>query len=312
MGKSSNNAPSFDPYAAARAQAETNRLSMFLPTGDLRYGTVGSGGQFVPESGGAALRVIETPGAAQFRQFYEQTGLNLAERGQNISGNLPDIPTYGNLPAHQYQIDYSQVSPVARPEDFAAQGEEVEQATFGRAMGLLDPVFERQTRDFENQMVNRGIPTGTEDYSTSYRDLADAQNEARVRAAYDAVGAGRAYQQALFGMAGEARGQQLTDQLTSMALQNQARQTGYGERASEYQNVLNTLAQMMSGPQIQAAVPLSQTPVDVMGAMQTAYGGDLAGYRAEQQLNQAALGGLYGMGGALAGGWARAGFPGIG
>lgn len=303
-GSSSNNAPQFDP-----SQSQVNA---FLPTGDLRYGTVGGGGQFVPKTGGEAYKVAETPGAAQFRRTYEDLGQSIIGRGQGLLGQLgQQVPGFGGLPEYRSEIDYSGISPVTRPEDFGAEGQRLEEATFQRAMGLLNPEFERQDEALYADLAARGIPVEVGNVGASpaaqqgIRDLRETQGELRNRAAFDAVGAGRQYQSDLFGQGLASRGAQMEDQLRDIALQNQARQAGFGERTAVRQNVLNELAQMLQGPQIQAAVPIQD---NTFAGQNLAYQGQLNQYNQQQARQNQAMGGLFGLagaglGGALAGGY---------
>ena len=292
-------APQFDPTAS--------QVNAYLPTGNLRYGTTGSGGQFVPGSGQAAYKVFETPGASQFRQTREDLGQGILDRGQGLLGQLSEqVPGYEGLPDQRYQVDYSGISGVSRPEDFGAEGQRLEQATFDRAMGLLNPQFDKQNQAFEADLAARGIPgaVGNVGASQGYRqglgDLREAQGELTNRAALDSVAAGRDYQSQLFGQSLASRGAQVEDQMRDIGLQNQARQTGFGERTAQRQNVLNELAQMLQGPQIQAAVPINDQS---FAGQQQAYQGQLNEYNQRQATQQSLLGGLFGLGGALGGGY---------
>lgn len=299
FGSGGNNAPQFDP---ARSQ-----VNVYSPTGNIRYGTTGPGGEFRPGSGQTAYQIQETPGAAGFRQTRERLGQGIIGRGQELLDQLSgQVPGYEGLPEFRSELDYSDISPVVRPEDFGQEGARLEQATFDRAMGLLSPQFERQNEAFEADLAARGIPSavGNVGASAGYRqglgDLREAQGELMNRAALDAVGAGRAYQSDLFGQGLASRGAQVEDQMRDIGLQNQARAQGYGERTAQRQNILNELAQMLSGPQIQAAVPINDQS---FAGQQQAYQGQLNQYNQRQATRNQTLGGLFGLAGSLGAGY---------
>ena len=284
-GSSSSNAPQFNPADA--------QVSAYLPTGTLRYGTVGSGGQFVPRSGGEAYRVVETPGAAQFRQTYEQLGQDIIGRGQGLLGQLtPQVP--------QMEIDYSRISDIPGPEGFADETARVEQETFERAMGLLNPQFERQQEALQADLAARGIPVGVGNVAASpaarqaIQDLRETQGELTSRAALDAAAQGRAYGGELFRRGLTAREAQLGDQIRDIQLQT-------GQR----QNILNELAQMLQGPQIQAAVPIQD---NTFAGQQLSYQGQMDAYAADQARRNAMMGAGFGLLGSLGGGYLAGGF----
>ena len=299
FGSSNNNAPQFDPGRA--------NVNVYSPTGNVRYGTTGQGGEFQPGSGQTAYQIQETPGASGFRQTYEQLGQDIIGRGEGLLGQLGgQVPGYEGLPDFRSEIDYGGISPVGRPEDFGAEGQRLEQATFDRAMGLLNPQFERQSQAFQSDLAARGIPgeVGNVGASAGYRqglgDLREAQGELTNRAALDSVAAGRAYQSDLFGQGLASRGAQVEDQLRDIGLQNQARSQGFGERTAQRQNILNELAQMLQGPQIHAAVPINDQS---FAGQQQAYQGQMNQYNQQQAARNQGLGGLFGLAGALGGGY---------
>lgn len=65
------------------------------------------------------------------------------------------------------------------------------QAYYDQAAGLLDRSFDRQTRQFDQKMANRGLPMGSEAFSTGYGDMATAQNQSYQNLANQSVLAGQ-------------------------------------------------------------------------------------------------------------------------
>jgi len=56
-------------------------------------------------------------------------------------------------------------------------------ASFDAASARLKPQFEQQTRNFDQNMYNGGIPMGSEAYNKAERDLSQGQNDALSQAA---------------------------------------------------------------------------------------------------------------------------------
>lgn len=54
-----------------------------------------------------------------------------------------------------------------------------------------EPIFERQTNNLQDRLVNQGIPVGSEAYSRAMSDMGQTQNDARQQAMYQAQQAGQ-------------------------------------------------------------------------------------------------------------------------
>ena len=54
-----------------------------------------------------------------------------------------------------------------------------------------EPIFERQTNNLQDRLVNQGIPGGSEAYSRAMSDMSQTQNDARQQAMYQAQQAGQ-------------------------------------------------------------------------------------------------------------------------
>ncbi len=146
-----------------------------------------------------------------------------------------------------------------------------------QATRLLDPIWAQRQKDAESDWANRGIVPGMEAYSNLYRDFNDARDRAYTSAS----------------LAG--RGQAMTEALTN---RNQP---------------INEISALLSGSQVSQPnfVNTPQTsvnPTDVAGITQSGYENSLVPWQANNQYNQALMGGLFGLGGAALGGWGRNGF----
>jgi hypothetical protein len=193
---------------------------------------------------------------------WQQGGVQVI--GYDSKGN----PQYGNQwtqqttldPSEQHQYDArnqiaSQLLDSAGnriPEfadnafSFDSATPEVAKAQYTKNMALLQPEFDKATNTFEQRMANAGIPLGSEAYNDAFHQHESDQNEAMRSAAADAVTQG-----------------------------NQLSQT---ERQQNY----NELAAALGSSQVQTPAAGAFTPVDVAGAYQQQYQGQLANYNASQ------------------------------
>ncbi len=311
MGKSSPIRPApVDQGALIDKQAEVNRVTEFTPLGDRRFGTVGSGGQFVPDTGGAASRVDLSPEALGIFNTGQETTQTLADRGLLQAQGLPAQPiSFEGLPEFSSELDFSGLPALQGGGDFSADASRVEDASFQRALGLLNPEFERQEGRLRQTLANQGLPIGGEAFEGEFDRFDRGRNEALNRASLDAVGAGRAEQSRLFGLSKAARGQGLSELLQQEQLARTARQQGVSERTGQRGSQFGELASLLGLSQ--ANLPQFNAPsqIDVLGPAALAQSSELARFNAEQQSQSGLLGGLFGLGGsAITGAGAAGGF----
>lgn len=142
----------------------------------------------------------------------------------------------------------------------------------------LDPQFADRRAALETQLVNQGHARGTPGFTAAMKALGEQENDA--------------YNQLL------------------LAGRGQAVQEGLAERNQP----INEITALMSGGQVTqpnfVGTPTTQVAgTDVAGLTMDAYRmGPLAQYQAQQSGRNAMMGGLFGMGGTVAGGLARGGF----
>ena len=281
MGKpSAPKAP--DPAALAREQAEANRITTFSPFGNINFGTVGEDGTFIPTQGGSQAAVQINPTDLQTDTLNRQQETeNLISR--QLADRVSSLPTG--------PIDTSGL-PELRT-DFGDQAQELERATFDRAMGLLSPVFDQREARLRNQLAQRGLPVGSEAANEELNLFGQNRSNAELAAAQDAVGLGRQEQSRLFGLTQGARNQGLSE--TSF-LRNQP---------------FNELSAALSGSQLGQfqGQPIQAQPVDIIGANALSQQAKLANFNAQNQFGSDLLGGLFGLGaGALQGAGSAGGF----
>lgn len=129
--------------------------------------------------------------------------------------------------------------------DFSGDSNKVEQATFERQKGLLDPLFQNRESDMRSMLANKGIMEGSEAWNRDQQDFTNTRDEAYNRAALDAVTAGRGEQGRLF-----------------------------GQELAGRQSSFNELAALLGGQQVGAPAQL-----DVMGPFTQQYQGQLQSTR---------------------------------
>lgn len=224
----------------------------------------------------------------------------------------------GSLQPLATSLDRESLTQLPGVNNFSDDAGRVEQATYDRATQLLQPEFDRQDRRLNTRLANTGIPIGSEAYNDAYQPFLSARDQAYTNAANDAVQAGRAEQSRLFGLglAGRQQGinEQLSDaqlamqnrgigfneMLTNANLQNAGRSRDINESLLERTQPMNELAALLqgspaiNGPAVGGPAQYQIAPGDIQGAIMNEYNQKAAN-------QQATLGGLYNLGGALGG-----------
>jgi hypothetical protein len=155
------------------------------------------------------------------------------------------------------------------------------EATEARLMELgsrrLDPAFAQRRSALETRLVNQGIAPGSEAYNRAMTAMGQQENDA--------------YNQLLL----SGRGQAVQEALTQRS------------------QPINEISALLAGTQV-AQPQFGGTPqvgvgqTDVIGPIMAQYQGQMQAWQQDQQSKNAAMGALFGLGGAALGGWARGGF----
>ena len=263
-----------DPIQTAQAQSQANReavaesarvnaVDITGPDGTVRYRR--------NADGTPAEQIISlTPLQQQARDQQNQLATILGGQALNQSSNLP-----------QDRFSLAQFGPRPSETDFGAQSQQVRDAVYGQAMGMLNPTFETENRTLEQQIANRGLPVAGEAAQLLRDQAGRRQGDARQQALFQAIQAGGSEQNRLFN------------------LQNTARQQGISEYQMERQQPFNELSAYLQGQPVfnQQAPQMAQyqvAPADVAGNI-------YRNYDAQNQRYMANLNGLYSAFGAAAG-----------
>lgn len=287
-----------DPAAALEAQARQQQISQFTPSGNLQFGTVGAGGEFVQDVAGTpfdvnlprALQVGETDFQRQLREGTEEIAL----------GFLPQFS--GQLDPFTISAQSIQEGLTPQITDLERQGEQLEQATFQRGQALLAPQFEEDRERLEQRLVDQGLPRGGEAFTRELNRLQQGQQEQLSALALDAVAAGRQEQSRLQGLASGLRAQEFGEQTGLSALERQIRAQQFGEVGSI--GGFATPFTQISAPTVDAAGIINQ------GFQNQLSSAEQANLARSQQTS--ALGSFLGGAGTLAGAASGFKFPSFG
>lgn len=173
-------------------------------------------------------------------------------------------------------------NPINFPElpgsgSFSADRDAVTQALIARNKPLMD----QRRNELETQLYNRGITSTSnpEAWKASIDDLTRQENDFSL----SALQAGGSEQSRLFGLGQSARQQAIQEYM----MQRNA--------------PINEIGALLGTGGVQQP-QFSQAPqVDALGPYNTQYQGQLAGFNAQNQARNSGLGGLYGLGGSIAG-----------
>lgn len=140
-------------------------------------------------------------------------------------------------------------------------------------MGRLNPTLAQAEEGLRSRLLNSGLTQGSEGWEREFRTFNQGRNDALLAADLNA---------------GNTVGQAISQQAALRAMP------------------LNEASALLSGsqvqvPQAQAAQPVNVAPVDVIGANNAQYQGQLAAWQAANRSNNAAMGGLFGLAGTLGG-----------
>jgi hypothetical protein len=276
-----------DPYATAAAQGAANRetaitqaglnmVNQVTPNGSLTYSENGKWSDGTPRfTATSAL----SPTGQQLQGLNDQTQVQLATASRDQSqrlGSLLGTP-----------VNFNSATPMRTSfgaNDFSADRQRVEQALFDR----LQPQMDRRRDQLETQLRNQGFSRGSAGWDQGMDDYNRETNDLRLAT----VAQGGSEQSRLAGL----------DQAQA-GFQNNARTQQIAEILQQRNQPINETTALMSGAQV-SGPNLVSTPqtgvggVDVQGQINSNYQNQLNAYN---QNRQGAMGGLFGIGGSIAG-----------
>jgi hypothetical protein len=285
-------APQFNPQDSINAQKGANmetaianawlgNTNQVTPYGNLTYTKTGEqtvGGQVVP-----TFTATQTPSGVQ-QGIIDRTGdlqTTALDAAKTVAGNVQG--------AVSTPLNYDGLAELPQNQDQLRN--DAYSALTARSFSDLD---QREAAQ-KVQLQNQGIAAGSEAWKRALepidRSRIDAGNQATIQAG-NVAGQNLSQAQAL-------RGSQITDRtnLRNSPLQDYATLMGFG-----------------GGPTSPTYAPPTQAtvaPIDATSPFIAQYQGQLQGFNAANSASQGLMGGLFGLGGAALGGWARSGFKGL-
>lgn len=110
-------------------------------------------------------------------------------------------------------FDYSGIAQAPGVNDFAGERQRVEDDLYSQHSKRLDPQFQQEKQAFAQELADRGIPTGGQEYDQRMNEFADRQANAYALARSQAIQAGGAEQQRLYGQAVDARNRAIAERV---------------------------------------------------------------------------------------------------
>jgi len=273
-------APTPDPVALTAAQGAANKeavlesakvsqINEITPFGTSRYvGDIGDPSR---------TRITELPEDQQaLVDLQRRLGLTLGGPAMSRALEIGEQPSF-NLEG---------LRELPGTEDLEGAAQPVEDATFGRIMGMVRPQLDRARHDMTNDLTVRGLPVGGEAWNRSLEEFGEREDETSLKAAQEAVRSGRAEQSRLFGIASADR------------------QQGISDRLLERSQPINEISAYMQGtpamplPNFGPTANYAVAPPDIISAYGLQQNAGNANANRSAGGQQAAMGAIAGLGGA--------------
>ena len=284
--------PAPDPVATANAQgaqnlkaAQTqfglNAVNQVTPQGSLSYKQIGNW-----EDGTPRYETTQSQSDAE-KAIYDTDASNRLKLGQTAGQQIDRVSSHL---ANPINFDGAPALP-----KFTGDTDAIESRLMELGRKRLDPMLAQRRAATETQLTNQGIGRGTEAWTNGIDELTRGENDA--------------YNEMLLRGRGQAFGELESEFGSNMA----ARQQAIQEILTQRNQPVNEISALTSGSQVSMPswvnTPQSRIdPADIAGLYGQQWQGQMQGWNAKNQANQAMIGGLFGLGGAALGGWAKGGF----
>lgn len=273
------NAQTASNVDTSAAQAALNNVNQYTPYGDTTYSQTGSyttpGGQTVPTY---TQKTELNPLAQQLLTGQETLGTNILPTANTLAQNAA---TSATTPLN-FNTPYS--STLNQGPQLLDQN--TTNALYNEQTGFLDPQWQREGQQLQDQLSRQGIPVG----SQAYNDAMQQYNQSKTQAYQTAQ------DQAIAG------GTSAANNLFNMALSGQ--QQNIGQQQLQQQNPINLMQQLLgaspSTPSqpITTPTPTTVSPTDVIGATGLSQNAAMQQYQAQLAQQNAMFGGLASLGSA--------------
>jgi hypothetical protein len=231
------------------------------------------------------------------RQRVKQA--NIGEQYLDVAGQrLNELPStqfdFNALPSYEGGIDRTGFTPLATTSNLNDYAQRSEDAYYNRGISRLQPSMDMAKTQLHTQLINSGLPVGSEAYNNSMAQLGLQQNDQLQGLAQSSIGEGQRMRQGLAGEAQSMRQSQLAESSMIREMQNQARQQALTDALLQRRLPMEELATLTGSPSIGSAglgtattglnVPGSSVaPPPIMAATQAQGASDANRYASEVQ-----------------------------
>ena len=254
-------------------------MNQVTPYGSTTYDTTGT---YTTPDGQVVPRYTQTTALSPL-------GQSLLTGQQNVANNL--IPTAETLSrgvsaAATTPLDFNTPQSGILNSTPQQISDRAADATYAKQKGFLDPQWDQQKTQLQDQLSRQGIPVGSAAYSNAMQQFDNSKTQAYDAAQNGAISNGTSAASNLFNMALAGNQQNLAQQ-----------QLGQTNQLDILQRLFGASPQSPSQPVTQPnSIPVANT--DVIGATQSATNAAMNAYNSQNQANSSMFGGLAGLGGA--------------
>jgi hypothetical protein len=319
--------------ATAQAQSQLNNVNSSSPLGSISYAQPGG-----PDTPYTETTTLSPQEQAIFdASTANQAGaLNIATGDlgnvQNALATPVNAPTnlqtgVSNGPIQSSYGTGGQIQGSIGSQNINQSVQNAEQASYAQQMGLLQPQQQQAAEAQQAGLVAQGLNPNDAAYQNSQTLFGNQQATQQAQVAANAVAAGNAEQNTLFGQqatsgqfanaaqaqantqnqaaagfANTAQSQANTEALANAGLSNAAQQQGFTDQLTAQQTPINEFTALQANGQVQSPsstpAQTSVAPTDVTGAYALSAQQQQAQYQAQLAQYQSGLSGLYSLGSA--------------
>jgi hypothetical protein len=237
--------------ATANQNAELNRVNQNTPYGSLTYAQNG----YNPDgTANYTQNVSLSPQEQQIFNNQTQGQINLGNTALSMQGQvgnsyaqpidtsrLPGFASSVNTAPLSYMNSSSlptfsntinNAGPSLNPQNYGQQIHQAQDAAYKGQTQYLDPQFAQAHEALDNSLINQGITQGSQASNTAQQNLGLQQNQAYGNAGLQAVNAGNAEQNTLFGQNLSANQQGFSQGLAETDLANTNAQQNFANYGS--------------------------------------------------------------------------------
>lgn len=200
------NATTTSNLGTSAAQQAENNVNQVGPNGSTTYNQTGS--YTDPTTGTSVPTYTQTntldPLSQSILAGTKQTANALIPTAQNLAGQAATATTT--------PLNFSGINNDILQGGPQAIDQKATDAIYAGDNALLQPTFDQQQKDLQDQLSRAGISVGNDAYSNAQTQLGTTQNQARVAALGNATGQGITSANNMFNMAQLGQNQNITQQ----------------------------------------------------------------------------------------------------